>query len=247
MFKGTWVNSRGSQSNFIAALGLVGQTKASVGGKGELVVPFPGLNGKPRHWVETTPFVWRDTGSHERLAAKAVDGKVVRFSIDGISPFMVFDRAPWYQDSAWLIPLLGTGLAALAITALMWPIAAIVRRRYGATPALDANALRAFRLSKIGAILILAALGTWALTLSRMIKDVNNLGSTFDSSVRFAQIFGLIAFVGGLGLMLWNLWTVWSGARRWPAKVWSIVLALAAFIVLWVAVAFNLISFGLLY
>jgi hypothetical protein len=80
-----------------------------------------------------------------------------------------------------------------------------------------------------------------------MIKDVNNLGSTFDSSVRFAQIFGLIAFVGGLGMMLWNLRTVWSGARRWPAKVWSIVLALAAFIVLWVAVAFNLISFGLLY
>jgi CubicO group peptidase (beta-lactamase class C family) len=247
MLKGTWVNSRGSQSNFIAALGLVGQTKASVDGKGALVVPFLGLNGKPRQWVETAPFVWRDTGSHERLAAKVVDGKVLRFSIDGISPFMVFDRAPWYKDSAWLIPLLCASLAALAITAVMWPIAAIVRRRYGATLALDANALRAYRLSKIAAILILAALGTWAVTLARMIKDINNLGSTFDSAVRFAQIFGLIVFIGGFGLMLWNLWTVWCGARRWPAKVWSIVLALAAFMVLWVAVAFNLISFGVLY
>jgi CubicO group peptidase (beta-lactamase class C family) len=247
MLKGTWVNSRGSQSNFIAALGLVGQTKASVNGKGELVLPFPGLNGKPRHWVETAPFVWRDTGSHERLAAKVVDGKLVRFSIDGISPFMVFDRAPWYQDSAWLIPLLCASLAVLAVTALLWPIAAIVRRRYGATLALDANALRAFRLSKIGAILILAALCIWALTLYLLIKDINNLGSKFDSTVRFAQIIGVIVFIGGFGLMLWNLWTVWRGTRRWPAKVWSIVLALAAFIVLWVAVAFNLISFGLLY
>jgi CubicO group peptidase (beta-lactamase class C family) len=247
LLKGTWVNSRGSQSNFIAALGLVGQTKAGVDGKGELVLPFLGLNGKPRHWVETAAFVWRDTGSHERLAAKVVDGKVVRFSIDGISPFMVFDRAPWYKDSAWLIPLLCASLAALAITAVMWPIAAIVRRRYGAILPLDANALRAYRLSKIAAILILAALGTWALTLARMIKDINNLGSTFDSAVRFAQIFGVIVFIGGFGLMLWNLWAVWSGARRWPAKVWSIVLALAAFMVLWVAVAFNLISFGVLY
>jgi CubicO group peptidase (beta-lactamase class C family) len=247
MLKGTWVNSRGSQSNFIAALGLIGQTKVSVDGKGELVLPFLGLNGKPRHWVETAPFVWRDTGSHERLAAKVVDGKVVRFSIDELSPFMVFDRAPWYKDSAWLIPLLCASLAALVITAVMWPIAAIVRRRYGATLALDADALRAYRLSKIAAILILAALGTWALTLARMIEDINNLGSTFDSAVRFAQIFGLIVFIGGFGLMLWNLWTVWNGARRWPAKVWSIVLALAASMVLWVAFAFNLISFGVLY
>ncbi|HEY4443420.1 MAG TPA: serine hydrolase domain-containing protein [Steroidobacteraceae bacterium] len=247
MLKGTWVNSRGSQSNFIAALGLVGQTKVSVDGKGELVLPFLGLNGKSRHWVETAPFVWRDTGSHERLAAKVVDGKVVRFSIDGISPFMVFDRAPWYKDSAWLIPLLCASLAALAMTAVMWPIAAIVRRRYGATLALDADVLRAYRLSKIAAILILAALGTWALTLARMIEDINNLGSTFDSAVRFAQIFAVIVFIGGFGLMLWNLWTAWNGARRWPAKVWSIVLALAASMVLWVAFAFNLISFGVLY
>ena len=247
MLKGHWVNSRGSQSSFLASLGLLEQTKAGVNGKGELVLPFPGLNGKPHHWVETSPFVWRDTGSHERLAAKVVDGKVVRFSIDLLSPFMVFDRVPWYQDSAWLIPLLGASVAAFALTALAWPIAAIVRRRYGATLALDADALRAFRLSKIAAIVILAALATWTVTLVLMLKDINNLSSKFDSAVRFAQIFGIIAFIGGFGVLLWHLWTVWSGTRRWPAKVWSIVLALAAFAVLWAAVAFKLIGFGLYY
>ena len=247
MLKGTWVNSRGSQSNFVAALGLVGQTKAGIDKKGGLLVPIPGLNGKPRHWVETAPFVWRDSGSHERLAAKVVDGKVVRFSIDLLSPFMVFYRVPWYQDSAWLLPVLSASLAALVITALMWPIVAIVRRRYGAALALDPKSLRAYRLSKIAAIVIAAAFGTWAVTLTLMIKDINNLSSKFDSSVRFAQIFGIVAFIGGFGVMLWHLWTVWSGVRRWPAKVWSIVLVLAAFFVLWVAFAFNLIGFGLYY
>jgi CubicO group peptidase (beta-lactamase class C family) len=247
MLKGNWVNSRGSQSNFIAALGLVGQTKVGVDKKGELLLPFLGLNGKPRHWVETAPFVWRDTGSHERLAAKVEGGKVVRFSIDGISPFMVFDRAPWYQDAAWLLPLLCAALAALLLTALSWPIAAIVRRRYGATLALDPKSLRAFRCSKIAAILILAALGTWALTLANMIKDVNNLGSKFDSTVRFAQVFGIVVFIGGFAVMLWHSWMVWSGARRWPAKVWSVVLVLAAFFVLWAAFAFKLIGLGLQY
>jgi hypothetical protein len=248
LLKGRWVNSRGSQSTFIAALGLVGQAKVGVDAKGELVTPFNGLNGKPLQWAETAPFVWRAIGaSHERLAAKVVDGRAVRFSIDGISPFMVFERAPWYQDSAWLLPLLGASLAALALTAITWPVAAIVRRRYGAKLALDVKSLKAYRGAKIAAILLLAATGIWAVTLVSMIKDINNLSSKFDSTVRFAQFFGVAVFIGGFGVMLWHLWSVWTGVRRWPAKLWSIVLALAAFFVLWVAVAFKLIGFGLYY
>jgi CubicO group peptidase (beta-lactamase class C family) len=247
MLKGTWANSRGSHSNFLSAVGFIGQTKAGVNAKGELVLPFPGLNGKPRHWVEVSPFLWRDTGSHDHLAVQLVDNKVVRFSFDELSPFMVFARVPWYQDSAWLLPLTCAGLAALLLTAVMWPVVAIVRRRYGATLTLDPKSLRAYRWSKIASILIVAAFSTWALTITLMLKDLNNLGAKFDSVVRFAQVFGVVAFIGGFGVMLWHLWTVWSGTRRWPAKLWSIVLALSAFFVLWVAFAFKLIGFGLYY
>jgi CubicO group peptidase (beta-lactamase class C family) len=247
LLKGTWANSRGSRSSFIAALGLVGQTKASVNAKGELVLPFPGLTGKPRHWVEVSPFLWKDAGSHDHLAAKVVDGKVVRFSFDELSPFMVFERVPWYQDSAWLLPVACAGVAALLLTALMWPITAIVRRRFGAALALDPKSLRAYRWSKIASILILAALGIWAWTLTSMFKDLNNLSAKFDSHIRFAQFFGVVAIIGGFGVMLWHLWTVWSGTRRWPAKLWSVVLAFATFFVLWVAIAFKLIGFAVYY
>ena len=245
LLKGHWVNSRGSQSSFLAAVGLFGQTKAGVNAKGELVVPFNGLNGKPRHWVETAPFVWRDQDSHERLAAKLVDGKVVRFSIDGISPFMVFDRVPGYADAAWLLPALYCALAALLLTAVFWPVTAIVRRRFGASLGLGPDALRAYRLSKVGSLLLLAALGLWGLTVIRMFNDFNNLSDKYNGNIRFAELFGIFAFLLGSAFIAWNLWTVWKGARRWPAKTWSIVLALSAFIVLWVAFTFNLFSFGI--
>ena len=247
LLKGRWVNSRGSQSSFLAALGLFGQTKAGVNAKGELVVPFNGLNGKPRHWVETAPFVWRDKDGHERLAAKVVDGKVVRFSIDGISPFMVFDRVPAHADSAWLLPALYCALAALVLTAVFWPITAIVRRRFGASLALRSEELRAYRFSKIGSIVLLAATGLWGLTIIRLFNDYNNLSNKYNGNIRFAELFGMVAFLLGSILIAWNLVTVWKGTRRWPAKVWSIVLALSACIVLWIAFTFNLFSFGINY
>ncbi len=56
-----------------------------------------------------------------------------------------------------------------------------------------------------------------------------------------------MAFLGGFALMAWNLWVVWTGKRRWPAKLWSIVLLASALCVLWIAVAFQMIGFGMNY
>jgi CubicO group peptidase (beta-lactamase class C family) len=246
MLAGTWINSRRSESNFLSVVGLASQTKVGAS-KGKLVLPFPGLNGQPREWVEIAPFVWREKGGHQRLAANVVDGKAVRFSFDEVSPFMVFDRAPWYKSSAWLLPLFIAGLIALALTAVTWPAAAIVRRRYGASLVLDDRARRAFRWSRIAALAILVVMLGWLITIGTMFSDLDNLGPSTDGLVMTLQVVGTIVFVAGFALLLWNLWVVWTGRRRWPAKVWSVVLALSAAVVLWVAVVFKLISFGVNY
>ena len=244
LMSGAWANSRGSQTNFLAAIGFIGQTKLGVNKKGELLVPFPALNGKPRHWIEIARFVWFDRDGHDRLAAKVVDGRPVRWSFDLLSPFMVFERVPWYADGSWLMPMLYVSLAALLLTVLLWPVTALVRRRYRAPLALEPAALRAYRWSKIGAILILAGLALWGLIVMMILKDTGNLSSALDPLLWFAQLFGVVAFFGGLLLMLWNLRSVWRGKRRWPAKTWSIVLAVSALTVLWIALAFKLLSFG---
>ena len=129
-----------------------------------------------------------------------IDGKAVRFSFDVLSPFMVFDRAPWYQDGAWLTAAARTRASA----ALAAHGALVAGHRHRASPlrrealALDPRALRAFRLSKIAAILILAALGIVGdRPLPRMFNDLNKLGAKFDSMIHFAQLFGMLAFIGG--------------------------------------------------
>ena len=244
LMSGAWVVSRGSQSNFLAGVGFISQTKVGVGKKGELVLPFPGLNGKPRHWVEIAPFVWVDEDGHDRAAAQVVDGKPVRFSFDMLSPFMVFERVPWYANSTWLLPLFGAAVAALLLTVLVWPVAVLVRRHYRSPLALGPASLRAYRWSRISALAVLVGLGIWLLILTLILKDTNSLNGRLDPLLWLAQIFGVLAFWGGLALMVWNLKAVWGGQRRWPAKVWSIVLVISAGAVLWVALVCKLLSFG---
>ena len=244
MLKGRWGNSRASQSNFLAAVGLVDQVKVGVDEKGRLVLPFLGVNGKPRQWTEVSPFLWYDMEDHERLAAQIVDGKVARFSIDLLSPFMVFQRVPWYRDAAWLLPLFAASVAVLLITALQWPIAAIVRRRFGARLPLERTALRAMRAGKIGAILLVTAVGLWVALIAWLMKGVGNLTSKSDAWLYAVELFGIAAFIGGTLLILWNLRSVFGARRRWPARLWSVVLTVAACVVLWVGCAFHLIGVG---
>jgi hypothetical protein len=58
------------------------------------------------------------------------------------------------------------------------------------------------------------------------------------------QISGTLCFFGLTGVALggvWRSWTRWSG---WFTRMWDTLLGLAALCILWVALAFHLISFG---
>jgi len=244
LMSGVWDVSRRAQTNFLAMLGFIGQTKVGVNRKGELALPFPGPNGKPGHWVEVSPFVWQSVDGHDRAAARLVDGRPVRFSFDFLSPFEVFDRAPWYAASSWLMPLFIVSFVAMLLTVLIWPAAALVRRRYHAPLALDAASMRAYRWSRFAALATVVALGTWMLFLVLIIRDTGTLGGKLDPLLILAQLLSIVAFIGGLAVMLWNLSAVWRGKRAWPAKTWSVVLALSAVFILWVALVCKLLVVG---
>ncbi|MBA2920164.1 serine hydrolase [Sphingomonas sp. MAH-20] len=248
MMAGVWENSRRSESSFLKAIGLFGQTKVTVGPKGELVVPeLKGLNGRVREWVEIAPFVWREKGGHERLAAKVVDGKVVRWSFDMISPFMVFDRVPASLSSAWILPALYLSIAVLLLTFLYWPVAWAIRRRYKAPVGVSGRALQAYRATRIMAGLDLAVLIGWLVVISMLFSSLENLAGAFDFWLWLLQIAGAIIFVGAVLISGWNLWLTWRDGRRWTRKLWSLLVFLSTLLVLYVAIAFRLIAMTVSY
>lgn len=244
LMAGHWTASRAPITTFLNLTELLGQTVVGVGKDGELNLPFQlGASGAARHWVETEPFVWHDLNSHEVLAAQLENGVPVRFSIATVSPFEVWEREPWYRNSGLLLPLVFASLFILFLTAILWPVRWLVRRKFGATLALERRDLLAYRLTRVFAWLILLALVAWFVVLS-MLGELSRLNAGFDPILYFVQILTIVAVFGGLGVIGWDLWLVWRGKRRWTSKVWSVALLLAALIIFWCGWSFHLIGLG---
>jgi CubicO group peptidase (beta-lactamase class C family) len=238
---GLYESSRRVESTFISLIYLPSQVAVTLTEEGALSVPaFQGLNGQPKEWVEVAPFVWREVGGKERLAAKVENGRVVMFSADEVSPFTVFLPVPWWESSAWLVPALVAALVALLLTVLAWPVAALVRRHHGVAFKLPGREARAYRLSRIAALAVLATFAAWAGTVAQLGSDLSLLSSSLDPWIWILHLAGIVVFPAGAAIGLWYARTTWTGKRgRW-AKLWSLVLPLACLAILWAGVAFKL-------
>jgi hypothetical protein len=240
---GNWQSSRRVDTGFMDALGLVGQTVVSVGPKGTLVIPdLTNASGATREWVEIAPYVWREANGQEKLAAKVVDGKVVRWSVDSASPFTVFDRVPVGESAAWILPLIYVAMGILLLTFLHWPAAALVRRHYKAPLLIEGRARWGYRGLKLASGLVLVMLVAWIVTITGLLGDLTALTSKSDARLWFLQTAGLIVFVGAVLLAAWNVLLAWRGGRRWPGKVWAVLVLLATVLVLYVASVFGLVD-----
>ena len=242
---GHYFNSRGMRTNFLHILDLISPIAIGPDADGKLSAPMVTNTGnKPRRWVEIEPYVWKDVDSGEKLAAKVVDGKIDRWSFDTVSPFMMMDRVPWYKNPSWLAPAFFTALGLLFLGALSWPAGAIARKKYKSANAHEGKRLRNQRLWLGSQWLVLATIAGWLTFVSVGFSSLELLGGPLDPLLIALQILTPIAFGGLVLLSGWNLLQAWKEKRGWFSKTWAVVMLLASAILLWVVLAFHVISFG---
>lgn len=245
---GNYISSRGSFTNFMSLFGLLGQTTISLTEDGKITLPaLDGLGAGARDWVEVEPFVWRDTGTGERVAAEVKDGRVVRWSVDGGSPFMVFEPAPASVNAAWLNPALIFAFGIILLAALAWPVRALVRRNFKADFALEGKARRAYRLSRAFAWLAIGALAGWFGLIAAFSADIGSIGGPLDWLIHLLRIVTPLAAFGLLITAGWHLWLGIKDKRRWTMKLGAVLLILAALVLVWVTLVFHLYGFGMVY
>jgi CubicO group peptidase (beta-lactamase class C family) len=244
---GSYDNSRRSQSSFLGLLNLMGHAAVAVHEDTTISLSLlTGLNGEPKRWREISPFVWREVDGKHWLSAKVEGSDVVMLSGDELSPFMMFLPTTTWSSPVikWL--LLGAALILL-LTVIFWPVTALVRRHYRAPPALAGRAALAHRAVRLAAALVIIVLAAWVSTLMSMLSDPDALSSSLDPWLWVLKVVTLVVLAGAAAAALWHARIVWSGARRWPARTWSVALAAGCLLLFWAGIAFNLIGFSVHY
>jgi len=240
---GTYTSSRRPDSNFVSLANLLGPIKVVANEDGTIsVTAAMGAGGAPKKWREIAPYLWQDTSSTDRLAADVADGKVTRFSMEPYAPIMVFERLSTWR--ALSMPLLVASLAVVLLTVIAWPVSALVRRYYGVRYALVGTDARAHRLARIGALLSLLATSAALGLVVGMLSKLEMTSPSTDGLIIAMRLFATVALPLGAGLAVWNAWQVLRGRRKWLAKLWALLLALACLFLLWIGVAHHIIGFG---
>lgn len=241
---GYYDNSRRIETSFLSLASLLQPTRVEANDDGTVSLSmFHGLGGADRRYQEVQPFVWVDPASGRRLAAKVVDGRVTRFSADEISPFMVLEPIPWWRAPVWLQPAAATALAACILTALLWPIAAMVRRRYHVVLGLAGRPARAHRVSRLASATIAAVTIGWATVIALGLNDLTLLGRRLDTVLIAMHALSIISYLGGGAALLWACYVVWADRTRWAARLWTTTLAVSGLVLLWTASVCHLMAF----
>jgi CubicO group peptidase (beta-lactamase class C family) len=223
---------------------LLGQTKVSSDKDGVVTVSsYRGMNHQVQRWREIGPFQYQAIGSASRMAAVLRDGKVSLIMRDDYPPVEALQPVPAAMSAAWNLPLLYAGGGILAIAALTWPLAAIIRKRYGHSFELSGRAATLYRLSRAVccAYLVFGYLWYWLLTRG------GHASSDSDGIVRLIQLFGVVCVVGTVAPLM-NVATVFGDSTRgWWAKLSSVAIAAACLACVWFVVSLRLISLNIAY
>jgi hypothetical protein len=248
MMLGTWEGSRRGETSFFSLFNLFGQVKVQLNDKGELLIPaLLGPNQRPREWTEIAPFVWRDRNGDDRIAAKVVDGQVIRWSMDFMSPFTVFDRVPASRNSAWILPAAGASIVVLLMSALSMPIGWIIRRRHKLAHHLEGNARTTARAMQLCAIACLVIVAGWGGIVAALEATLDNATDVLDPWMWVLQIGGLLAFIAALIAGARNLQLAFKAGQGRLRKVWSVLFLASTLLLAYVLMYFNLFSMSVSY
>src|SRR5688500_6756304 len=241
---GTYMSSRGQQSNFFSVLDFLTQVKVGLDEDGGLLVPaLLDARGEPMKWREVRPYVWQQVGGKERLAARVEGGRIAMFSVDSASPFVVMLPAPWWKSSAIFDPLLAAAIAVILVSFLAWPVTALLRRHYGLSPANAGTPGLSYRLSRIAAAGALAALAGWTALFAQLDGNIFAFSPALDPWIALLKVSTAVLCGGGMAVAGWDARRGWSGRSR-TTRGWSLLLVLAFAILVWLAVVLRLAGFG---
>jgi len=213
---GHYIVSRRSEDNIFSVLSVVGETKIFRNDDGTISSKdLKDMNGEPKKFRAVAPMMFRDVNDQDRLGFKKDESGNTVAVID--FPFMVFQKASGWENSAFQLPLVICSLVILLLTVLLWPISALIRRHYAKPLTMTAAQKRLrllVRLACIGFILFFVGYGAF---FAMALKDISMLSPKGNPFLRLVQVFGWIGVVGTV-VAIYSALRSWQDSTRW---IWT--------------------------
>jgi hypothetical protein len=243
---GTYEVSRRFETNVLAVTTVLGETKVSVNPKDNTIsMGFKGPNQQPLHFREISPMVFREVDGHAKIAfVNDATGRRVAY-ID--YPFMVFQQVNnTFDKQSVNYFIIGFSLCVIALSLLLWPIGAMLRKHYGKPLALEPRAKRLRMLVRFVCFAVVIFVAGLLLFVSKT-SNPSGLSERGDLWLHLLQIVGLLTGLGAL-IAIYNSLKSWGDSQQWFwNKIWNTFLALACMGFFWFIYHWHLLNFHLSY
>jgi CubicO group peptidase (beta-lactamase class C family) len=244
---GTYEVSRRFETNVLAVTTVLGETKVSVNPKDNTISlgGFKGLNQQPLHFREIAPMLFRQLDGPAKIAfVSDPAGRRVAY-ID--YPFMVFQQVNSTLDKQSVnYFIIGFSLCVIALTLLLWPIGAMIRKHYGKPLTLGPSARRLRMVVRLVCFGVVAFVVGLLLFVSKT-SNPSGLSEKGDFGLHLLQVLGLLAGLGSL-VAIYNSLKSWGDEQQWFwNKIWNTFLAIGCVGFFWFIYHWHLLNFHLNY
>jgi len=245
--EGKYLSSRRAQTTILRSLWWVlAEASVSEAPDGSIQVDqLKDLVGQPKRWRAIGNMTFREVNGQQLLVFKP-DASGHMQMIGG-DPTAIFQRASWNENKNVLSVALGFAALVFALTLLLWPVGAILRRHYKRTLTLSPADRRVRVLVKIICAIDLGGLAAFTAIVTYGFSDLTLFSDRLDPWLRILQVV-LVLGVVGTAAVLYHAYRVWRTAGRglW-IRISATGLVLASFVYAWLVMASRLLQSSLKY
>ncbi len=244
---GKYLSSRRAQTTIMKSLWLVlAEPSVTQAADGTIQVDsMKDFAGQPKHWRPIGGMKFREVGDQELLVFKPdASGRMQMFAED---PIEIYQRVSWTENkTVWSIAL-GLVTVVFALTLVLWPIAALLRRHYQ-RPLMLNRLHRILRLLvKLACAVDLATLVAFAAILVYGFSNLSLFTERFDPWLRCLQVLFLIGVVNAI-MIIYACFRLWQSSSRgiWTT-IYHATLVLTSFLYMWIVLSSRIVQISLQY
>jgi hypothetical protein len=199
---GLYDGTRRGQTTFLRMLALVGQFSVSSDEEGVLQIEgMKNQSGELKRWREIAPLVYREIDGLEKIGFR----REASGAIGEMLPFPAIyegQRVPRYASKTFVGSVIGGNLVLALLTALLWPVAVMIRKRYQ-RPLFSTKSDRAlYFLSRIVCLAEVLFVLAPIVALGQGLEHIVILGDAINPWLQAFHVIGWVLMAGVVLLII---------------------------------------------